>query len=200
MSGIDRRNFLTAAALSGAAIVGASALGGLDADAAFAAPAKPLDPAVSESSFAEGVVTARNGNMLTVAGSYGETHRVQVTNATSIWKLRPTDADAIELGDGMYGRGVPMPDGSIAADAVWLNIVNLDGDLTDVGQDRLTLLHAGHSILGRVVRGLTVAKVAGRAATADLSGLRIGHSVQVLGAWNPADESVDVARVTAGGS
>ncbi|MEK8174819.1 hypothetical protein NKH77_54490 [Streptomyces sp. M19] len=39
--GPGRRRFLTSAALGGATIVGASALGGLDADAAFAARAPP---------------------------------------------------------------------------------------------------------------------------------------------------------------
>jgi hypothetical protein len=44
MTDLDRRRFLTAAALGGATIVGASALGGLDADAAFATTRSTLDP------------------------------------------------------------------------------------------------------------------------------------------------------------
>ena len=54
------------------------------------------------------------------------THRVQMTNVTSVWKVRATTADVIEVGDGLYARGVEMPDGTVAADAVWVNIVNLD--------------------------------------------------------------------------
>lgn len=198
-SGLHRRDFLTAAALGGAAIIGASTLGALDADAAFAAPTEPLDPGVQASAFAEGRITGRTGGLLTVAGSHGDSHRVQVTNATSIWKLTETDADAIEIGDGMYGRGVQMPDGTVAADAVWLNIVSLVGDITGIGREQLQLRHAAHTILGRVVRGTTVANIAGRAATTDLSGLRIGGTVEILGAWRPSDDSVDIARVTAGG-
>lgn len=198
--GIDRRGFLTAAALGGATIVGASALGAFDADAAFAAPTAPLDPGVRETAFAEGVIVGRDGNLLVVSGSHGDTHRVQVTDATSIWKLHPTDTSAIEVGDGMYGRGVHMPDGTIAADAVWLNIVNLVGDVESLGRDRLGLRHGEHSILGRVVLGTTVASIAGRAATPDLSGLRIGHTVEVIGAWRPSDDSVDLARITARGT
>lgn len=196
---LNRRNFLTAAALGGAAIVGASALGAFDADAAFAAPTKPLDPAVAESAFAEGLITGRDGNLLTVSGSDGVTHRVQLTNATSVWKLHPADVDAVELGDGMYGRGVSMPDGTIAADAVWVNIVNLVGDVTSIGSDRLDLLHAGHTVVGRIARGSTVARVGDRAPSTDLSVLRLGQQVQLLGAWRPADDSVDVARISMAG-
>ncbi|WP_243740695.1 hypothetical protein [Streptomyces sp. 8K308] len=44
---LARRGFLSSAAIGGATIVGASALGALDADAAFAAPGPSLDPAVA---------------------------------------------------------------------------------------------------------------------------------------------------------
>ncbi|MCF6521847.1 cell wall protein [Streptomyces sp. JJ36] len=196
--GVGRRRFLTGAALGGATIVGASALGGLDPDAAFAAPTPPLDPAVQESSFAEGRVAGRNGSMLEVAGSHGEHHRIQLTNATSIWKVRPTTADAVKPGDGLYARGVRMPDGSIAADAVWVNIVNLTCTLRGIGRDRLHLSHGGHEITGRVVRDTTAASYAGGALTSDLSRLRIGQEAQILGAWRPSDDSVDVVRVTVG--
>lgn len=196
--GVGRRRFLTSAALGGATIVGASALGALDADAAFAAPGKPLDPAVKESTFAEGRVMGRNGSMLEVAGSNGESHRIQLTNATSIWKVHPTTADAVEPGDGLYARGVTMPDGSIAADAVWVNIVNLACTIRGIGRDRLHLAHNGHEVLGRVVRDTTAASYAGGALTSDLSRLRIGQYAQILGAWRPSDDSIDVVRVTVG--
>lgn len=196
--GLDRRTFLTRAALGGAAIVGASALGAVDADAAFASPMRPLDRSVTKSTFVEGRVAARKGNLLSLAGSYGETHHVQITNATSVWKLHPTDADAIDAGDGMYARGVSMPDGSVAADAVWVNIVNLVGDVTGIGRDRIHLRHGNHTVIGRIVLGTTVGSFAGRAPTSDLSELRIGHTAQVLGAWRPDDDSIDVARVSTG--
>jgi hypothetical protein len=48
--GLGRRRFLTTAALSGATIVGATALGGIDADAAFASEPS-LDPEIRKSSF-----------------------------------------------------------------------------------------------------------------------------------------------------
>ncbi|GAA2434782.1 cell wall protein [Streptomyces macrosporus] len=195
---LDRRRLLSAAALGGATIVGASALGGLDADAAFAAPAPSLDPAITKTSFAEGRIAGINGSMLEVAGSHGEFHRIQLTNATSIWKLHPTTADAIEPGDGLYARGVEMPDGSIAADAVWVNIVNLHCTIRGIGRDRLELAHNNHAVVGRVVAGTTAASYHGSALSSDLSRLRIGQDAQVLGAWRPKDDSVDIARVSVG--
>jgi hypothetical protein len=192
---VDRRRFLTGAALGGATIVGASALGGLDADAAFAAPQAPIDKAITKTSFAEGRIAAIKGSTLSVHGSYGERHLIQLTNATSIWKLTHTTASAIEVGDGMYARGVPLPDGTIAADAVWVNIVNLSCTIRGLGKDRISLQHGNHALVGRVVHGTTVASYADAAPTTDLSRLKLNQAVQVLGAWRPSDDGIDIARL-----
>ncbi|MFE7232927.1 cell wall protein [Streptomyces sp. NPDC002405] len=195
--GLGRRRFLTTAALTGATIVGASALGGFDADAAFAAEPS-LDPAVPKSVFVEGRITGITGSVLEVAGSYGDHARVQMTNVTSVWKVRPTTAAEIEIGDGLYARGVPMPDGTVAADAVWVNIVNLDTTIRGIAKNRVHLSHGQHEIVGHVRQDATNASYAGRALTSDLSRLRIGQSAQVLGAWRPSDNSVDVVRISVG--
>jgi hypothetical protein len=194
----DRRRFLTTAALGGATIVGASALGGLDADAAFAAPTPSLDPAISSAAFAEGRITRINGSVLEVAGSYGDQHLIQLTNATSVWKLRPTTADEVEIGDGLYARGVDMPDGTIAADAVWVNIVNLYVTIRGIARDRLHFSHGDHETVGHVVADTTTASYLGGALTSDLSRIRIGQAAQILGAWRPRDDAIDLARVTVG--
>ncbi|HEY5834644.1 twin-arginine translocation signal domain-containing protein [Streptomyces sp.] len=196
--GLDRRRFLTTAAIGGATIVGASALGGIDADAAFAEPMPSLDPAISTSAFAEGRITAINGSVLEVAGSYGDQHLIQLTNATSIWKLHPTTADAIRTGDGLYARGVDMPDGTIAADAVWVNIVNIYVTVRGIAKDRLHLSHGNHAVVGRIVPATTTASYLGGALTSDLSRVRIGQSAQILGAWRPDDDTIDIARITVG--
>jgi hypothetical protein len=191
-----RRRFLTTAAIGGATIVGASALGALDADAAFA-QTPSLDPAVAKSTFAEGRVSSIDGSLLQLAGSHGEHHRIQLTNATSIWKVRPTTAAAIEHGDGMYARGVDMPDGTIAADAVWVNIVNIFTTIRGIEKNRLYLSHGNDEFVGRTLPD-TAASYAGGALTSDLTRLRIGQPAQVLGAWRPSDNSVDLVRVTVG--
>lgn len=198
--GFDRRRFLTTAAIGGATIVGATALGGIDADAAFAAPAPSVDPAFTTTSFAEGRITSITGSVLNVAGSYGDTYRIQMTNATSVWKLRPATADVIRVGDGMYARGVPMPDGTIAADAVWVNIVNVYCTIKGIAKDRLHTAHGNHAteMVARIVPGTSTASYAGGALTSDLSRLRIGQPAQILGAWRPEDDTVDIARVTVG--
>jgi hypothetical protein len=193
----SRRTFLTSAAVGGATIVGASALGALDADAAFAQPTPSLDPAVARTSFAEGRVNAIRGTLLHVTDSHGERHRIQLTNATSVWKVRPTTADAVEAGDGLYARGVEMPDGTMAADAVWVNIVNLYTTIRGIHRDRIHLAHGNHELVGRTLPD-TAASYAGGALTSDLSRLRIGQPAQVLGAWRPADDSIDLVRVTVG--
>ena len=123
---------------------------------------------------------------------------MQLTDATSIWKLRPTSPDRIEVGDGMYGRGVRMPDGTIAADAVWVNIVNLECTLRGIGRDRIELSHDQRRVVGRLVPGTTVASYEGGALPSDLSRLRLGQAARMLGAWRPADDSVDVARLSVG--
>ncbi|MGP4111282.1 cell wall protein [Streptomyces sp. 4N509B] len=194
---LGRRGFLSSAAVGGATIVGASALGALDADAAFAQPTPSLDPAIAKTSFAEGRITAVSGSLLHVAGSYGERHRIQLTHATSVWKVRPTTVDDVEVGDGLYARGVEMPDGTMAADAVWVNIVNLYTTIRGIQRGRLYLSHGNHELMGRTLPE-TAASYAGGALTSDLSRLRIGQPAQVLGAWRPADDSIDLVRVTVG--
>ncbi|MDI5966770.1 twin-arginine translocation signal domain-containing protein [Streptomyces sp. SL13] len=196
--GFDRRRFLTTAAVGGATIVGASALGGFDADAAFAAPTPSLDPAIARSTFAEGRITAIKGSVLEVAGSYGEKNLIQLTNATSIWKLETVTAESVHVGDGLYARGVPMPDGTMAADAVWVNIVNLYVTVRGIEKKRLHFSHGRNALVGNIVEKKTAAAFRGGALTSNLSQLKIGNHAQVLGAWRPEDDSVDIARITVG--
>ncbi|MDW6057681.1 cell wall protein [Streptomyces sp. FXJ1.4098] len=139
-------------ALGGATIVGATSLGAVDADAAFTAPLEPLDPAVARSAFVEGRIQRIDGSVLDIAGSHGDRARVRLTNATSVWKAGVATAEQIEAGDGLYARGVPMPDGTVAADAVWVNIVNLYATVRGIEQDRLHLTHGAHRIVGHLSR------------------------------------------------
>ncbi|HSV66323.1 MAG TPA: twin-arginine translocation signal domain-containing protein [Mycobacteriales bacterium] len=194
----DRRQFLATAALGGATIVGASMLDGLDGQPALASTQASLDPAIVSSAFAEGRVGAIQHSMLHVAGPWGETHRIQLTNATTVWKPHPTAAQTIEVGDGLYARGVLMPDGSMTADAVWVNIVDLECTLRSIGTARLDLAHDQHVLVGRLVPGISTVAYQGGPPTTDLSELRIGQPVRVLGTWRPADDQIDVAQMFVG--
>lgn len=194
---LGRRRFLTSAVLGSATVVvGASALGSL-APEAVAEPAPQLEPAAPDPNFAEGLVTAIKGSTLLVTGSDKTFHRIQLTGATSVWKLRPTTADEARVGDGLYARGVKMPDGTLAADAVWLNIVNLEAHIVSMARDLLHLEHNGDRIVGRVVAGTTAAVYNGTPAVADLSMLQVGRHAQVIGAWRPGTNEVDIATVYA---
>lgn len=194
---MDRRRLLSAAVLGSAGVAGATALGSLAPEAAFAAPIS-LDPGVTDPNFAEGRITGISGTLLLVSGSDGVLHRIQVTNGTSIWKLRPTTFDQVAVGDGLYGRGVRMPDGTLAADSLWVNIVSLSVEITAIGNGWLHLDHNGSRIVGHVVSGHTAAVYNKQPATADLSRLRVGRHVHVVGAWRPDTNEIDLATIHAG--
>jgi hypothetical protein len=198
MPSTDRRRFLTSAVLGGSAVAGATALGSLAPETAFAAPRIELDPGIPDPNFAEGRITAISGSMLRVSGSDRTLHRIYVTHGTSIWKLRTTTFDQIQVGDGLYARGVPMPDGALAADAVWVNIVNLDASITAIDSGKVHLQHAGKKVVGHVVKGTTAAVYNNTPAVTDLSGLQVGKHVKVIGAWRPDTNEVDIATVYAG--
>ncbi len=198
MPSTDRRRFLTSAVLGSTAVAGATALGSLAPEAAFAKPMVNLDPGVRDPNFAEGRVTGVSGSMIKVSGSDRRLHRIYVTHGTSVWKLRPTTFDEIKLGDGLYARGVPMPDGSLAADAVWVNIVNMDASISAIEKGRLHLDHHGKKVVGHVVAGTTAAVYNHTPAISDLSGLQVGKHVKVIGAWRPDTNEIDVATVYAG--
>ena len=192
---MDRRRLLTTAVLSGAGIAGATALGPLAPEAAFAAEPVKIEPGTPDPNFAEGRVTSITGSVLLLAGSEGALHRIQVTNGTSIWKFQPTTFDRIAKGDGMYVRGVRLPDGTLAADSLWVNIVNLQAHIAAVGRNLLHLDHHGRRIIGHVVPGTTAAVYNGTPAISDVSLLRVGTHVQVIGAWHPDTNEIDIATV-----
>lgn len=200
---LDRRRFLGTAVFGGAAVVGASALGSYAPQAAFAAvrpdadPAPKLDPSLPDPGFAEGRITGIDGALLLVAGSDRALHRIYATGATSVWKLTPTTIDAAQVGDGLYARGVPLDGGALAADAVWLNIVNLTLHIVSIGRDVIHFDHGGARVVGHVVAGTTAAVYNGAPAVTDLTLLKVGAHVQVLGAWRPDTNEVDIATVYA---
>lgn len=202
MDALDRRKLLTSAVLGSAALVGATALGPVGPEAAHAHESfDPLDDAL-DPDFVDGRITAINGATLTVIGLQNLLTQIRVTGATSVWKLHPTSLKSVDVGDGLYARGVRMADGSLAADAVWVNIVNLHAEITSTGHNVLHLnLHHGHGhghLRGHVVPGITSAVYNNGPATSDLSALRAGSHIQFIGAWRPDTDDVDIATIFAG--
>jgi hypothetical protein len=192
---VDRRRLLATAALGG--VVGATALGSFAPEAAFAAEAVTVEPGAPDPNFAEGRISKISGNMLIVLGSDAVLHSIRITDGTSIWKLHPTTFDQVKVGDGLYARGIRLPDGTLAADAIWVNIVNLHAHISAVGRNVLHLDHKGRKIIAHVVPGRSAAVYNGTPAVSDLSLLRVGRHVQVLGAWHPDTNEIDIATVYA---
>jgi hypothetical protein len=193
----DRRRLLTTAVLGGASIVGATALGSLAPEDAFAAEPVGVEPGTADPNFAEGRVSTISGSMLLVTGSDTVLHSIRVTDGTSIWKLHPTTFDRITVGDGMYARGVRLPDGTLAADSIWVNIVNLHAHIVSVGRNVVHLDHKGQRIVGHVVPDRSAAVYNGTPAVSDMSLLKVGKHVQVIGAWHPDTNEIDIATVYA---
>jgi hypothetical protein len=197
MDPLGRRNFLTRAVLgTTATVVGATTIGAL-APEAIGAPKLDVEAGAPDPNFVEGRITAITGGMLMTTSSDRTINRIHMTKATSIWKLRPTTADAAQVGDGLYARGVRMPDGTLAADALWLNIVNLQVHITSIGRSLMHLDHRGDRLVGHVVSGTTAAIYNGTPAVSDLSMLQVGKHAQVIGAWRPDTNEVDLATVYA---
>jgi hypothetical protein len=196
----DRRKLLKAAVFGGtASLVGATAMGSLAPEEVHAAAAAKQSgtPGEANPNFAEGRVTGRKGSLLQVAGSDGRQHKIRLTGGTSVWKLHPTTIDKVNVGDGLYARGVPMPDGEFAAEAVWVNIVNLAVHVSAIGKGVMQFQHNGSRIVGHVVPGTTAAVLNGTPAISDLSMLTVGQHAQVVGAWRPDTNEIDIATIYA---
>ncbi|MFI7062703.1 cell wall protein [Kribbella sp. NPDC050124] len=194
---MDRRSLLTRAALGATGLVAASAMGSLAPETAFAAATQYPDSGQPDPNFAEGLIMGRNQDLLQVQGSDGRLHRIQLTGVTSVWKLRPTTLDQVQVGDGLYARGVLMPDGVLAAESVWVNIVNLTVSINSIGRSALHLDHHGQKVVGHVQPGLTAAVYNGTPAVSDLSMLKAGRHAQVIGAWRPGTNEIDIATIYA---
>ena len=91
---------------------------------------------------------------------------------------------------------MPAQNGLFLAETVWVNIVNVHVEIARVGRDRLELNHGSGRLVGRL-RGDTVAAYNLGPVTSDLSRLRPGLHVQLIGAWHPNTNEIDVATIYA---
>ncbi|GAB1514524.1 cell wall protein [Actinophytocola sp. KF-1] len=194
---LGRRRFLSSAVLGTTATVITATTIGSVAPEAVADPTLDVEAGAPDPNFVEGRITGIAGGLLIVTSSDRTINQIHLTKATSVWKLRPTTTDAAKVGDGLYARGVRMPDGTLAADAIWLNIVNLQVHITSIGRNVMHMDHRGDRIVGHVVSGTTAAVYNNTPAVSDLSMLQVGRHAQVIGAWRPDTNEVDLATVYA---
>ncbi|MFC4589579.1 cell wall protein [Sphaerisporangium corydalis] len=192
----SRRQLLRSAVLGGGAgVLAATTMGSLGPEAAFGAAAPGIEPGTPDPNFAEGRIRDIKGNTLFVLGSNMVFHSIRVVDGTSLWKLGPVSFEQARPGDGLYARGVRMPDGVLAAESVWLNIINIKGHIRNITSDKIHLDHNGKEVLCHLVPGTSVAVYSDAPPSADLSLLRVGQHVQVLGAWRPDTNEADIATV-----
>lgn len=57
--------------------------------------------------------------------------------------------------------------------------------------------HYGDRIIGHVIPGTSAVSYNSTPAVSDLSRLRVGQHIQVLGAWRPDTTEIDIATVYA---
>ena len=194
MTELDRRQFLARTALGSAGVIAATGLGPLAAEAVAAKG--DVAPGEHDPNFAEGKILSIDGTTLVVSSSDLLLQRIQVTAGTTIWKLHETSFDDVRVDDRLYARGVAAQDGTFLAERIWVNIVNLHVALAGIGADRLQLDHPGGRLVGHVVPD-TVAVYSLGPPTRDLSRLRVGMHAQVVGAWHPDTDDVDLATIYA---
>jgi hypothetical protein len=195
---LGRRRLLTRAALgSTATLVGATAFGSLAPEEVHAAAAQSVEPGESDPNFVEGRVTGRDGSLLRVTGSEGAMHRIRLTDGTSVWKLRPTTMDRIDVGDGLYARGIRLKGDELVAEAIWVNIVNLTVHIDSISANTVYADHHGNKIVLRVVPGTSAAVYNNTPAVSDLSMIKVGAHAQIVGAWHPDTDEVDIATIYA---
>src|SRR5918911_217550 len=196
MNELDRRQFLKRAALGGATAVSPGSPGPLASPPqanhrTSVAPVHGLDP-----NFFEGRIVSIDGSALVVTSDSYLIRRIQVVNGTTIWKFKDTTFDQIAVNDRLYARGVVAENGDFVAQSIWVNIVNLHVEIASVRSGQLLLNHPSGRLVGHL-KPETVAAYNVGPETRDLSRLRPGLHVQVIGAWHPDTNEIDVARIYA---
>jgi hypothetical protein len=195
MDRMDRRRFLATTALGGAGVVSAAGLAGVLSTAT--AEAADIDLAGQpDPNFLEGKVVSVDAASLVVLTPDLVLRKMLVTNGTQVWKVRDTTLESVQANDHFYARGLPLQDGSFAAESIWVNIVNLHAEVVGVDGSTLSFSHHGEAWTGHLQPD-TVARYSMRPPSRDLSGVAAGQHVQVVGAWRPGTNEVDVSTVFA---
>src|SRR5262249_54385454 len=123
---VDRRRFLRQA------VVGAGALPILGARASITSRAQTSTGDTKAPAFQDSSIKSVHGRILTLAGATLALETAESLKALSvlgarIWKGGAASTAHLQLGDVVWARGVPLPDGTLLATDMWINIVNVKG-------------------------------------------------------------------------
>lgn len=91
-------------------------------------------PGVPAPNFVKGTVVTQHADMLYISTPGGD-KVVRLTNGTQIWKGGPADASAVAKGDIVQATGVLLPDGTIAATIVDVDVAQVRGTVAQVTVD-----------------------------------------------------------------
>src|SRR5919201_782939 len=148
MTELDRRQFLSRAALGGATVVSVGNLGPVLSSAEADPGAQRLDG--DDPNYFEGLVHSIQDSALLVTSSIYLIRRVQVGSGTRIWKGGDATLADIRPGDYLNASGVPGQNADFLADGIWANIVNLDVQIASVAPGRLDFNHVGGPIVAHL--------------------------------------------------
>ena len=187
---MDRRNFLRGIAL-GTVTAGSSIV--LAPGTAFAQGTE----SPSTGGYYPGTVYAEGTVLHRTATSVALTHPelgvtdVALSARTSVWKGVDATAAAIGLGDHLSLRGYRLESGTIDAVAIWANIAWRRGAVSGVGGSTVSLQTAEGSPDLFHMAAHTALYRGDNPAEPFLGQIRVGHSVEALGASDrPGDELV----------
>jgi hypothetical protein len=145
-----------------------------------------------------GVVTAVNGNTLTLTGFDGATHTVTV-NATTRYQKAGQSATLSDISSGtaIVAEGTTNSDGSLTALRVTIQLPHLDGQVTAVNGTSYTVTgRSGQSYTIAATASTTYVNADGTSASA--SAVKTGTFIMAEGTLSSDGKTLTAQRITIG--
>lgn len=146
--------------------------------------------------FAEGKIIEINDNILQVESPNGIL-QVVLSPKSNIWKGRNgVSATSLQTGDFFYARG-KKSDVQLEATVIWVNIVNLTGEITNRSGDVLHLKDPANAswkvimsdVMTEFFQGSKINGPAGKEQ------VKVNVPVQVIGVWDEGNQHVSATRI-----
>lgn len=142
--------------------------------------------------FVAGFITGVKGNDLLFADEQNVVTRVTIHAATAFWRGGYGDfVSQVKVGDFLFARGV-VNGAHLTARVVWVNIVNLTGEISHVG--------AGHVLLKTKTQEVEVivrpeAEVFLNGQQQARASMRANSALQLVGLWDEQARRVTATRL-----